>query len=100
VIYPISIFQETAPSLLLEESGSKGQIVADGLVICQTNSIIEGIACWIACYPIFNIAYPTKYKNSLIFIRKFLLGINDDSKTPMKVIDAISKINTHSNKAL
>jgi len=69
-----------------------GHIMADGMVVCNTATVLEGVSCWFSMYPIFNIAYPKNMRLTLIFIQKLFLEINDEVKTPLRVLNKMSEI--------
>ena len=63
--------------------------------ITRVDSIMKGIAALIACYYAFNIAYPSAWKTSLLFLEKKLFGIKSGpnfSKTQLGFVSDIENI--------
>jgi len=68
-----------------------GFVYADGMELCKTSSVIETFCVWFAAYAVFDIQYPKRWKNTLLFIQN-LLGIQL-KKMPTVVLELIGRIN-------
>ena len=55
-----------------------------------TKDFVKSVALLISSFYVFNVEYPSKVENTLIFIQKFFLNINDKSKTSDKVLRFMS----------
>ena len=55
-----------------------------------TKHFVKLMALLISSFYVFNIEYPSKIENTLTFIQKFFLDINDKSKTSDKVLKFMS----------
>ena len=51
-----------------------------------TKDFVKSMALLISSFYVFNVEYPSKIENTLTFIQKFFLNINDKSKTSDKVL--------------
>lgn len=60
-----------------------GRIVAEGLVVCETEGLLQAFCVWMATYYAFNCSYPPQYKNSLAFLQKAMLGLHCGLKAPL-----------------
>ena len=92
----VIIQQEPAPILhvgsLNQDYVGECEITAENMLLCRSNSLLEGVAAWFASFYVFNFLYPKCYKNTLVFMQKGLLNINDKIKMPMAVLNAIKLI--------
>ena len=75
-----------------------GEIAAEKTTIRKTSTVLEAFALWFACYSIFNFQYPKRWKRTLIFTQKYLVNIQDSSKTPMDEINAITKLKSQQSQ--
>ena len=55
-----------------------------------TKDFVKSMALLISSFYVFNIEYPSKIENTLTFIQKFFLDINDKPKTSDKVLKFMS----------
>jgi len=53
----------------------------------------------LASYANLNLHYPSRWKKSLVFIQKFLLNLEDGTKTPMAVLKTIKKVKEYKNNS-
>ena len=58
----------------------------------NANNFIKAVAVLIAGIYAFNLQYSAGLKCTWVFIQKFLLEIDDDIKTPKKLIRLLSKV--------
>lgn len=84
-----------APVMLLDgpaaDDDVTGRIVAEGQLVCTTEGLLQTYAVWFATYYAFNCCYPEKFRNSLAFIQKILMGLKCSLKTPL-VTTVLKKI--------
>ncbi len=76
-----------APVIVIGSSAFSGKqfyvVVED--VIVEAAEFTEAFTTLICMYYILNIAYPKGVRNTLTFVQKFLLKINDSEAIPAKV---------------
>ncbi len=68
-------------------------IYADGIKIMSVKSVKNAFMILIACFFVFNIAYPKKMIRTLTFLQKVMLNLQDSIKTPNPVVTLITNIN-------
>ena len=78
-------------SVLFEES-TEYELKVETFTLARGQNFIEMFGLMLASFYIFNVEYPKKLEGSLMFLQKFLLGIGDETKTPQKVLQLISKV--------
>ena len=78
-------------SVLFEES-TEYELKVETFTLAHGQNFIEIFGLMLASFYIFNVEYPKKLEGSLMFLQKFLLGIGDETKTPQKVLQLISKV--------
>ena len=59
-----------------------------------TKDFMKSMALLISSFYVFNVEYPSKIENTLSFIQKFFLNINDKSETSDKVLRFMSILDT------
>ena len=77
--------------VLFEES-TEYELKVETFTLARGQNFIEMFGLMLASFYIFNVEYPKKLEGSLMFLQKFLLGIGDETKTPQKVLQLISKV--------
>ena len=60
--------------------------------LARGQNFIEIFGLMLASLYIFNVRYPKKLEGSLMILQKFLLGTGDETKSPQKVLQLISKV--------
>ena len=91
---PNSIFITTNVHNIFESTSFS--VVAEGLEVCKTDSILHSLGCYMAAFYAFNLAYVPRLQKTISFIQNFLLGINDGSvidKPVLTLFSRLSKIN-------
>ena len=78
-------------SVLFEEN-TEYELKVETFTLARGQNFIEMFSLMLASFYIFNVQYPKKLEGSLLFFQKFLLGIGDETKTPQKVLQLISKV--------
>ena len=78
-------------SVLFEEN-TEYELKVETFTLARGQNFIEMFSLMLASFYIFNVQYPKKLEGSLLFFQKFLLGISDETKTPQKVLQLISKV--------
>ena len=69
-----------------------GELVAEELSVCRAEGLLQTVAVWLASYYVFNCAYPVHFKNTLVFLQKVVLNIqNSQVKAPL-IISVMKKI--------
>ena len=74
---------------------SEYTIIVERQPIVTLENFRKAIIALIACYYTFNIQYPKEVGNTLLYIEKFLLGINTGQRmtaAATQVISAIEKM--------
>ena len=61
-------------------------LVCEDLVIAQVSSVKAGVILLIKICYCFNLEYPVGLKNTLLYIQKYILNINDNCKTPQSLL--------------
>ena len=68
------------------------ELKVETFTLARGQNFIEMFGLMLASFYIFNVEYPKKLEGSLMFLQKFLLGIGDETKTPQKVLQLMSKV--------
>ena len=58
----------------------------------KAQNLIKAVATLGAALYVFNMVYPKDLECTWQFLQKFLVGINDGTKTPKKVVRLIAKM--------
>ena len=72
--------------------GETLKIVADKVVICETDNLMEAAGLLLATFYVFNIAYPKASMATLTFYQKVFLNLQDEAKRLPRVISLLSKL--------
>ena len=83
------------PQIRTIDDGEEPQyaVVIEGLQVCCSGDIVTIFGAMMASYYIFNLAYPVKLENTLLFYQKVLLGLTDAySKRNKKVVALLCKL--------
>ena len=78
-------------SVLFEES-TEYELKVETFTLARGQNFIEIFRLMLASFYIFIVEYPKKLEGSLMFLQKFILGIGNETKTPQKVLQLISKV--------
>ena len=78
-------------STLFDEN-SEYQLKIETFTLAHGKDFVETFGLMLASFYVFNVRYPRKLEGSLLFFQKFMLGIGDETKTPQKVLQFISKV--------
>lgn len=84
------IFQDPSPQIFIEED--RYGIWMEGNELCTAGDMVEAVAVWFSTFYIFNIHFPIYAKNTLTFIQKVLLKLNDKVKMSSKVFNLMKSI--------
>ena len=60
--------------------------------LSATKDFIHAMATVLAAHYVFNVAYALKTFGAMHFMQKYLLGIDDETKCPSKVLTLFSKL--------
>ncbi|XP_039899107.1 sterile alpha motif domain-containing protein 3-like isoform X2 [Simochromis diagramma] len=69
------VFSRSAPNI----------VKLDGSEVCRSSCIFEGIISSFCLYFVFNLAYPKHLKNTLIFLQKYIVKIDEDEDRPLPI---------------
>ena len=69
-------------------------VVTEGIEICKAGELTEAVCLLMAVHYILDLQYHPKVYNTLIFIQKVILNIQDGEKTPAKVVRCLYDINS------
>jgi len=78
-------------SLVLDDS-SVFDVVVESEIIAHCDNFLDAFIVLLACYYVFNLAYPKKLEGTLTFVQKFLLKIGDSTKTLPRVAGLITRL--------
>ena len=67
-------------------------VVVDGTEICDCAIFIEAIKVWFSTFFTFDLTFPKEIFSVLNFLQKFVLKMEDNSKTVKKVLNFQSKL--------
>ena len=68
------------------------EVKAESYILSGTKDFILAMATMVAAHYIFNFAYASKTFGAMYFMQKYLLGIDDETKCPCKVLILLSKL--------
>ena len=60
--------------------------------LCATKDFIHAMATMLAAHYVFNVAYALKTFGAMYFMQKYLLGIDNETKCPSKVLTLFLKL--------
>ncbi|CAL1571743.1 unnamed protein product [Knipowitschia caucasica] len=60
-------------------------VKVDGIELCHTSAIDEGIISAFCAYFVFNLAFPRHLKNTLMFLQRYIVKIVVDSDKPLPI---------------
>lgn len=69
------VFSRSAPNI----------VKLDGSEVCRSSCIFEGIISSFCLYFVFNLAYPKHLKNTLIFLQKYIVKIDEGEDRPLPI---------------
>ncbi|XP_039860049.1 sterile alpha motif domain-containing protein 3-like isoform X2 [Simochromis diagramma] len=69
------VFSRSAPNI----------VKLDGSEVCRSSCIFEGIISSFCFYFVFNLAYPKHLKNTLIFLQKYIVKIDEGEDRPLPI---------------
>nr|XP_024658667.1 sterile alpha motif domain-containing protein 3 [Maylandia zebra]XP_024658668.1 sterile alpha motif domain-containing protein 3 [Maylandia zebra] len=69
------VFSRSAPNI----------VKLDGSEVCRSSCIFEGIISSFCLYFVFNLAYPKHLKNTLIFLQKYIVKIDEGEDQPLPI---------------
>ena len=75
----------------LKDEDVTGHILAEDLLICETEGLLEGFCTWIAACYAFNCHYHKQHRNTLMFVQK-MLGMKLRAKSSL-ISSIVKKIN-------
>ena len=64
----------------------------ESYTLSVTKDFIHAMATILAAHYVFKFAYASKPFDAMYFIQKYLLGIDDETKCPSKVLKLFSKL--------
>ncbi|XP_038065708.1 sterile alpha motif domain-containing protein 3-like [Patiria miniata] len=68
-------------------------IVVDGIEVAHTDTFMSAFSCYVACFYVFNLAYPGVLRKTLNFFQRVILNIQDSAKVDRPVITLLDKLN-------
>ena len=75
-----------------DEPGLYGNVIGQRLSdIYVAEGEAEALAALILAHSVFNVEFPKKTRNILYYFQKYVIGIDDGTKTPQKVLTFLSK---------
>lgn len=74
-------------------SSKKFILMADGVEIAETDTILRAITLWVESFHCFNLNYPTCISKTLIFIQRIVLNIDDNIPVARSIRTQINKLN-------
>ena len=57
----------------------------DGQPVCRVLGVDEGVIAAFCAYFVYNVVYPSRLKNSLIFIQRYVLKMSEVGDKPLPV---------------
>ena len=70
-------------------------VTVESQTVCCVDGLVRSVAVMMSLFFIFDLAYPKNRKNTLLFIQKWLLDLEDKTKTPPKVVTLMKKISDY-----
>ena len=67
-------------------------IEVESYTLSATKDFVHAMATMPAAHYVFNVAYASKAFGAMYFMRKYLLGIDDETKCPSKMLTLFSKL--------
>lgn len=77
---------------VIQTEGELHRVICEGITLGETDELLVAWSVWFSAYATFNLSYQKTLKKTLVFTQKFLLGIEDGSKTPQMVHKLIEEI--------
>ena len=68
------------------------EVKVESYTLSVTKDFIHAMATMLAAHYVFSVAYASKPFGPMYFIQKYLLGIDDETKCPSKVLKLFSKL--------
>ena len=68
------------------------EVKVESYTLSATKDFIHAMATMLAAHYVFNVAYASKTFGAMYFMQKYLLGIDDETKCPSKVLTLFSKL--------
>ena len=70
-------------------------IYIDGVDVAHCTTLLAAVSVYLACYYVFNLAYPAGLKKTLTFFQKVILNIHDNAKIERSVVTLLERLNQH-----
>ena len=68
------------------------EVKVESYTLSATKDFVHAMATMLAAHYVFNVAYASKTFGAMYFMQKYLLGIDDETKCPSKVLILFSKL--------
>ena len=85
--YPHIVLSHSNPA-----DSDQFSIKVDNIDILTVNDFLTAFKLMIACYYVFNIAYPKVANASMEFVQKVLMNVQDGTKISSKVLSLLAKL--------
>lgn len=92
-------YRMKTPSLYIRGNGATyGEstcftIFVDGEEVGSCSLLISDLSSYIASFYVFDLAYPTIWKKTMVFIQKIILSINDNFKLDLSILSVLERVN-------
>ena len=91
------LFESAKPLIVCPDEGilrdGELSVMVEGVLLCKTYSFTRALALLLACYYVFNLAYPQKGCATLTFMQRCFINLQDGVKANDKVITLLGRIN-------
>ena len=77
---------------------SQFKLFVDGEEVARTETFFGAVAVYLEAFYVFNLAYPASLQQSLTFVQKVILNIQDEFHPTKPIITLTNKLNIVNNK--
>ena len=74
------------------DDATKIEVKVESYTLSATKDFVHAMATMQAAHYVFNVEYASKTFGAMYFMQKYLLGIDDETKCPSKVLTLFSKL--------
>ncbi len=67
--------------------------MAERMAVASSNTFFEAVAMWVASFYVFNFEFPGHLVDSLTFIQKVLLNVDDQLPPLASIVSLTHKLN-------
>ena len=68
------------------------EVKVESYTLSATKDFVHAMATMLAAHYVFSVAYASENFGAMYFMQKYLLGIDDETKCPSKVLTLFSKL--------